>query len=77
MTEYRSAADFASKVEWEGGIDDAFEYGLKHTDLDPNDEGVADLRAKWAELGEIYRHTALIKRQIQSLLNNIEEGIQR
>lgn len=53
--EYMSADDFAAKVEWEGGVVDALEYGLKHTDLDPNDELSRDLREAWKEAERIFR----------------------
>ena len=39
--------EFASKVEWEGGVFDALQYGLKSTDIDidsdPNARRLADI----------------------------------
>jgi hypothetical protein len=55
MADYMTPDDFAQKVEWEGGIVDALEYGLHATDLDPDDEASKPLRAAWAALEAVYR----------------------
>lgn len=48
MTSY----EFSTKIEWEGGIVAALEYGLKSTDLDvPDGDPLGDdLRRAWSQL---------------------------
>lgn len=41
-----NTTQFAGKVAWEGGIEEALQYGLRSTDIDGNDE----LRKAWAEM---------------------------
>lgn len=67
-----SAKDFAAKVEWEGGILEALDYGLKHTDLDPQDEEAAELRAAWKELEEKFEPVKPIVNRLERLLENLE-----
>ena len=74
MIDYMSTADFAAKVEWEGGVEGALEYGLKHTDLDPGDESVAELRAKWRELEEIYGELEALSDEAARILDEIQDG---
>ncbi len=42
--------EFASKIEWEGGIFEALDYGLKSTDIDPTAPKAAELIEIWREL---------------------------
>ena len=41
--------EFASKVEWEGGVIDALEYGLRETEMDGSDPA---FQTAWAALRE-------------------------
>lgn len=52
---YMSPFDFASKIDWEGGVMSALDYGLKHDELDPNDPASAKLREAWKELETVHR----------------------
>lgn len=59
-------AEFVAKIEWEGGVLDALDYGLKHADLVGDDEITRDLRSVWAELERRYaEHLAVIARCAQ------------
>lgn len=49
-----NAQEFATKVDWEGGIVDALDYGLHADDLD-DEPDTAPLKQAWAELERIYR----------------------
>ena len=71
MSEFMTAKDFAAKIEWEGGVSDALDYGLKHTALDPNDSESADLRSKWKEIEDAWSEVDAL----QSELNRIIEQI--
>jgi hypothetical protein len=65
-------ADFVSKIEWEGGIIDALEYGLTAESLD---EGEDDgLRSAWAELESMWLTVESQVRRIESLLEKYEEN---
>ncbi len=52
---HMSPRDFAEKVDWEGGVFAALEYGLHATDLDPSDPASVKLREAWAELERVHR----------------------
>ncbi len=63
-------ADFVSKIEWEGGIYDALEYGLKHTDLDEGEDD--SLRSAWAEAEALYARLEQAIEAIESTLHLTE-----
>ena len=71
--ELMSAKDFAAKVEWEGGILEALDYGLKHTDLAADDPDAADLRAGWKTLEEMYEEMKPALHDMEGLLEGLEE----
>lgn len=50
--------EFAAKVDWEGGVADAVDYGLKASDL-PAD-APAKVRAAWAALEDARVHVDTI-----------------
>jgi hypothetical protein len=52
--EYMTPAEFAAKVDWEGGTIGALDYGLRADALDPGDEASKALRDAWAALQEVY-----------------------
>lgn len=52
--QYMNVADFAAKVEWEGGVIDTLEYGLTSAHLDPADDAARPLRQAWAALETAY-----------------------
>lgn len=70
MTKYMSVADFAAKVEWEGGITAALEYGLKHTHLDPGDPKAENLRDAWAELERIWESASDLMNDVGLMLED-------
>lgn len=49
MSGYKSRSDLAAKVDWEGGIFEALEYGITADEM-PDDE----LRVLWADLERRY-----------------------
>jgi hypothetical protein len=72
---YMSPADFNAKVDWEGGIYDSLEYGLKHTDLDPDDEGSRELREAWQALETVWRDQVKpLGERVEELLEAIDES---
>lgn len=68
MSQPMTRGNFASKIEWEGGIFEALDYGLKHTDLSADDPDAAALRAAWAELEAAYDALRPLVRKIDDLL---------
>jgi hypothetical protein len=55
---FESRERVADKVEWEGGLDAAVEYGLKPTDMPEGDD---ELRIAWSKMldaWEEYRKAA-------------------
>lgn len=72
-TEYMTAANFASKVEWEGGILESLDYGLKAADLDPNDPASTELRRAWEALEGVYRtHVKPAMQVVEEILEDLE-----
>lgn len=61
-------SDFAAKIEWEGGIVDALEYGLKYSDCEPGELRNAweKLEVKWATIQDEIN-------AVEDILNQIEE----
>jgi len=49
---FKSRAALAGKIEWEGGLMEALDYGIK-TEMMP--EGDAELIEAWAKLEAAYR----------------------
>lgn len=73
VTEYMTPADFAAKVAWEGGIEPALDYGLKHTELNPDDAASAKLRTAWAGLETAWReHFKPASEAVETVLEELE-----
>jgi hypothetical protein len=68
MADKMTPQEFAQKVEWEGGVLDALEYGLKADDLDDSPEAT-DLYAEWFELQDAWK-------KLQRLLEPVEARIE-
>lgn len=75
MTKHMSAERFAAKVEWEGGITDALDYGLKADDLPEHSDDplTADLRAAWKALRSKWDALQDEIREVEEILEQIEE----
>lgn len=72
-TEYMTARRFAAKVDWEGGVVDALEYGLHATHLDPDDETSKPLREAWSALEAAWQNAKPLIGKVEGLLEDIEE----
>ena len=48
---FKSREALAGKIEWEGGLTEALDYGIKVTDMPEGDE---ELIAAWAALDEAW-----------------------
>jgi hypothetical protein len=66
-----SDLDFASKVEWEGGIIAALEYGLSEDHLEDGEE--SPLFAPWLDLRLKYEELAPLLDAVQDALDSVEE----
>lgn len=68
--EYRSLGEFINKVEWEGGILDALDYGLSYEELDPEDPVNQEFRSVWQQLQYNFGN---LKDDIRKLENFMED----
>lgn len=70
MTKFDTFRDFADKVDWEGGVLESINYGLRAEDI-PSDapEGFADV---WLEAQAIYY---LLDPKIDQLEATIEDFV--
>lgn len=59
---------FASKVEYEGGIFDALDYGLRSTDLDDQD---SDLAVAWEALEKAFDNMRPALAEVERILEDL------
>lgn len=71
MTKFMSAVEFANKIEWEGGVVGALDYGLRASDLDPDEPDSAELRQTWAELEDKYSDVAVLVDDLDRILYEV------
>lgn len=58
--------EFIAKIEWEGGVLDALEYGLRAEDLDDSDP---ELKGAWSDLRNDWVN-------FEPALRNVEEMVE-
>lgn len=69
MTEQpMTPANFNAKIEWEGGIIEALDYGLK-----PADAPEGPLRDAWTRAYDLWQQMEPVIREIDELLEAIDE----
>lgn len=68
MSTPMTEAEFAGKVEWEGGVIAAIEYGLESSALRPG-----ELKDAWAGLETAYAGIEVDLQYVESLLEDLEE----
>ena len=73
MSEYMTPQDFAGKIEWEGGITGALDYGLKSTRLDPDDPASTPLREAWAVLEAAWNEIQPAMRAVEDILEDLDD----
>ncbi|MGV2385396.1 MAG UNVERIFIED_CONTAM: hypothetical protein LOD86_09040, partial [Thermobifida fusca] len=62
---YQTREQVAEKVDWEGGIPEALEYGLTVDDMPAGDE---ELRAAWGRLEAAHQPFAAAEAEVARLL---------
>jgi len=62
-------AQFAGKIDWEGGIIGALDYGLSADDLENQD---GELATAWRKIEELYRPVIELGVEIEGILEDIE-----
>lgn len=67
---YATREEVRGKIEWEGGIMEALDYGLRVTDMP---EGDTELRDAWDKLGTAYHELAPLVDAVERLLDVPEE----
>lgn len=73
MSEYMTAKDFAAKVGWEGGIEEALDYGLKHTHLDPEDKTADVLWDVWRDMEDKWAEFTELRDKAQKIIDKLDE----
>ena len=68
---FESRTALAGKIEWEGGILEAVEYGLKTTDMP---EGDTELIEAWDKLAIAYHELTPFLDAVKKLLPGPDEG---
>lgn len=64
-------AEFAGKVEWEGGVLDALDYGLRADDLDDSNP---ELKAAWRDLARRWAEVEPDVRNVERMLDELEQS---
>jgi hypothetical protein len=64
-----SESAFAGKVEWEGGVTSALDYGLK-----PADAPEGPIRDAWTRAYQLWQQLDPIISEINLLLDGVEHG---
>ena len=62
---FGSREDLAAKIEWEGGILEAVDYGIKAADMP---EGDAELAEAWGKLEASFGETSKLADAVEKLL---------
>lgn len=65
MTDYDTRQNLANKIEWEGGIYGALEYGITAGDIN---QGDTELVEAWTSLEEAYRAFEAAAGAVEALL---------
>ena len=57
----------AAKIEWEGGLMEALDYGIKTDDMP---EGDTELTEAWAKLEASFRETSRLAHAVEKLIED-------
>lgn len=68
---YKNRADLFGKVEWEGGMEAALEYGLRLKDLPQDDD---ELRDAWADMERAWLAYEPLGSKVYEMLEEASEG---
>jgi hypothetical protein len=69
---YMTPQEFAAKISWEGGVTEALEYGLKSTDLNPEDEASRDMRSAWIRAEDLWEEMRLAIERVDEVLDDMD-----
>lgn len=64
-TRFESRRALANKINWEGGLMEALDYGIKTADMP---EGDTELTEAWAALESSFRETAKLAGKVSAML---------
>lgn len=62
--------EFATKVEWEGGVVDALRYGLKADDLKDDDPRALELYEVWEALESAWLVVARLESEAEEIIES-------
>lgn len=68
---FENRAALRGKIEWEGGIMEALEYGIKSADMPPGDE---ELDEAWGKLAAAYQALQPLADAVEKLLEDAARG---
>jgi hypothetical protein len=66
VSRFESRERLASKIDWEGGLLDAIDYGIKATDMPEGDD---ELAKAWKKLEDAYSEVVPHAAQVSALLD--------
>jgi hypothetical protein len=66
MSRFENRDQLAAKIEWEGGVLEAVDYGIRSTDMP---EGDVELEELWKELEDAYSKVVSPADKISKLLD--------
>jgi hypothetical protein len=69
MSKFENRQELADKIEWEGGLEDALDYGIKSSDLP---ESETKLIAAWALMEAAFDELERAKRAVAELIPELE-----
>jgi hypothetical protein len=67
---FASREELANKIEWEGGIFEALDYGIRSDDMP---EGDTELVEAWRDLAVAYASVSVLADKVQDLLDGGDE----
>lgn len=70
--DFMTPEEFAAKISWEGGVTEALEYGLKSSELDPDDEASRELRAAWIRAEDLWGEMRLAIQGVDEVLDDMD-----
>ena len=62
---FESRSALAGKIEWEGGLLESLDYGIKTADMP---EGDTELTEAWAKLEASFRQTRALAEVVEAML---------
>ena len=69
---YESRSALAGKIEWEGGLMEALDYGIKASDMPEGDE---EMTAAWTALETAFKAIRPLAQAVENLLPEEDDDV--